>query len=412
MTGEDILFARLAYNLLDSGDVEEATKILEKGLRSYPSYAQAHYILAKCYMKQHLTDEARVELERVLRYDPNHANAIKDLSSLHFLNGFQDLYKEYLFKLFTLNPLNEEILDEVKKLGEYKIWTATALEPPVVGDQTETYEEPAAVPDKTDEAQTENEAEAISQKAEEDLFPEKVDLSQFDNIQDDFTTILHGSLEHPGIQEPTTEIDFDMLKSKEEIFGEEESGHIEEVKDNQDEQSVSQDDSVGDDEELVIKQINATDEHLQINEEVGKNVPKDLMHLINPTSQSEISENESEEFEEKIKFDSREQEDSANEIEKLLQQQSESAKKIKEDQTEANLPVTDFDHLQDEEEGKFEKPKIISQTLGEILVSQKKYSEAKSVFEALKEKSPSNKSLDIKIAYLNKIIGLEQKSKS
>jgi hypothetical protein len=36
--------------------------------------------------------------------------------------------------------------------------------------------------------------------------------------------------------------------------------------------------------------------------------------------------------------------------------------------------------------------------------------EAKAVFEALKEKQPKNKSLDVKITYLDKIIGLEKRS--
>jgi uncharacterized protein HemY len=68
--------------------------------------------------------------------------------------------------------------------------------------------------------------------------------------------------------------------------------------------------------------------------------------------------------------------------------------------------------MSEEEDEKFEQPRIISQTLGEILVSQKKYTEAKSVFEALREKQPQNKSLDVKIAYLDQIIGLEKVGKS
>ena len=50
--------------------------------------------------------------------------------------------------------------------------------------------------------------------------------------------------------------------------------------------------------------------------------------------------------------------------------------------------VSNVDDFSDEEDDKFEQPKIISQTLGEILVSQQKYAEAKAVFEALKEKQP------------------------
>ena len=118
LPGGEILFARLATNLLESGEVEEATKICEKGLKKFPTYAQAHYVLARCYLKKNMADEARSEFERVLRYDPNHLNAIKNLSEIHFANGFQDLYKEYLVKLYTLDPLNEEIQSEINKLKE------------------------------------------------------------------------------------------------------------------------------------------------------------------------------------------------------------------------------------------------------------------------------------------------------
>jgi hypothetical protein len=78
----------------------------------------------------------------------------------------------------------------------------------------------------------------------------------------------------------------------------------------------------------------------------------------------------------------------------------------------AEESILNSDEFPDEDDDKFEQPKIISQTLGEILVSQQKYVEAKAVFEALKEKQPDNKALDLKIEYLDRIIGLEKKGKS
>ncbi len=62
-----------------------------------------------------------------------------------------------------------------------------------------------------------------------------------------------------------------------------------------------------------------------------------------------------------------------------------------------------------EENDVLTQPKIVSQTLGEILVSQKKYTQALKVFELLKDQHPENKSLEKKIAFLKKIILLEQK---
>ena len=55
------------------------------------------------------------------------------------------------------------------------------------------------------------------------------------------------------------------------------------------------------------------------------------------------------------------------------------------------------------------QPKIVTQTLGEILVSQKKYLEALSVFETLQEQNPDNKNITKKVDFLKKIVTLEQK---
>ena len=102
LSGDDLLFARQAYELFQKGEYEKASKLCEQGLKKFPTYATAHYILARCYMKQRRTDEARAEYERVLRYDPNHLKALRDLAGIHFSNGFQDLYKDYLKKLISM----------------------------------------------------------------------------------------------------------------------------------------------------------------------------------------------------------------------------------------------------------------------------------------------------------------------
>ena len=134
--GKEILFAHFASNLLKSGDTDAAIKVCERGLKKFPTYAQAHYILARCYIKKKLNDEARAELERVLRYNPNHVKAVRDLAGLYFANGFQDLYKEYLMQLYTLDPMNDKVIQEAKKLGEFKLWSPTDIsESPVDSGQ-------------------------------------------------------------------------------------------------------------------------------------------------------------------------------------------------------------------------------------------------------------------------------------
>jgi tetratricopeptide (TPR) repeat protein len=391
--GGDILFARLAQRLLESGDVEEATKICEKGLRKYPTYAQAHYILARCYMKQYKSDEARTELERVLRYDPNHVNAIKDLSSIYFINGFQDLYKEYLLKLFVLCPLNEEIIDEVKKLGDYEHWSPV----PVISEIVKPKKVPPPAPK---EAEAGKGTAEYAKPASVSVFPEKVDLSQFDNLQDDFTTILHGNLELPGKRLQFDSSDIELIKSREEIFAEENLLKEDQESDNDEE---LMDELLGDNEELVTKEIGP---HGRPDDQT-----KEPEIIITGDQAHPVSSQKTKKGKETALFPKAD-----NKPEKPIKEIKTEIIEIKEMPVAAakapETPVSDFNHLQDEEDSHFEQPKIISQTLGEILVSQQKYAEAKSVFEALKEKHPDNKSLDVKIAYLDRIIGLEKSGKS
>lgn len=295
--GKEILFAHLASNLLKSGELDEAIKLCEKGLKKFPTYAQAHYILARCYIRKKLNDEARAELERVLRYDPNHIKAIRDIAGLYFANGSQDLYKEYLMQLFTLDPINENVIQEAKKLGEYELWLAVK-KGPVSPEPAKEIDLENEDKDQKDNVFIEPEKENASLYEPDPIFPDKIDLSQFDNVKDDFTTILHGKLEYSGkIAQSEPDKDPDLA-----------------------------------------------------------DITKDIIE------------------------------------EPAIEDKADSSP--------------------DEEEEKFEQPKIISQTLGEILVSQQKYTEAKAVFEALKEKQPDNKALDLKIEYLDRIIGLEKKGKS
>jgi len=400
LPGSDILFARLAQRLMESGEVEEATKICEKGLRKYPTYAQAHYVLASCYMNQHMADEARIELERVLRYDTNHVNAIKDLSSIYFINGFQDLYREYLLKLFVLCPLNEEIIDEVRKLGDYEHWAASPLEAEKPEITAPPRVEPKASEDK--KVQTSDKPPVKLPESDDTLFPEKVDLSQFDNLQDDFTTILHGNLDQTVTRPQSEAAGSDLNLRQDDIFADESEADVDQYAESEDE---TMDELLGDDEELIVEKQKPT-------EVAEENRP--APEIIIPRDREQAADKILKEAEPKAAETTRPgQPKGPKEEIPVPPLESIDIKEMPAAKEKSPAPaVSDFNHLQDDDETHFEQPKIISQTLGEILVSQKKYAEAKSVFEALKEKHPQNKTLDVKISFLEKIINMEKGSKS
>ena len=373
--GKEILFAHFASNLLKSGELDKAIKVCEKGLKKYPSYAQAHYILARCYIRKKMNDEARAELERVLRYDPNHIKAIRDLAGLYFTNGFQDLYKEYLMQLFTLDPINENVIQEAKKLGEYKLWS------PVINEVVDPEPEPEidSIINSEPEIDSSEEKDSVFVEPEKEkpvlsetdaVFPDKIDLSQFDNVEDDFTTILHGKLEYSGkIAQSQQDKDKDLADV---------TRHFTEKPEIENEKAQpSFNIQTGADKETSSKQTDK--DHLSVD---SGSAPREDDQLFKPDISGNLSPS------------------SANFSDEILTNQEQ------EDESLMNS-----DEFPDDDEDKFEQPKIISQTLGEILVSQQKYVEAKAVFEALKEKQPENKALELKIEYLDRIIGLEKKGK-
>ena len=50
----EILFARVASNLLRAEKVDDAKQLCEDGLKQFPTYAPGHFVLAKCYLAKKL----------------------------------------------------------------------------------------------------------------------------------------------------------------------------------------------------------------------------------------------------------------------------------------------------------------------------------------------------------------------
>jgi len=315
--GMEILFARVASNLLRKGNVDEAINICENGLKKFPAYAHAHYVLASCYLSKKRQNEAKNEFERTLKLDPGHLRARKDLTDLYHELGMEDAYKQNLQSLSYLDPLNREITKRVKELGISIPWP--------------------------------KEAPAAKESAGETPKIEKVDLSQFDNRKDDFISIISGKQSEggePGSVENDTAVD--------ETGGTEENG----------------------------KPIDYEDLDELKFENSGNEDEKKDDRWIRPEDNGEATEII---------------------ISKTGTDQKNSGGKLK------IKPGRDSDNPDNDEDKESTNPKIVSQTLGEILVSQKKYTQALKVFELLQEQHPDNKGLEKKITFLRKIISLEQK---
>lgn len=104
-------YAHLADCFFESGDsdeLERAIAILEIGIKNFPRDTNGHFILGKCYHKMGDIKNAKSELERTLKYYPNHMGAYKLLLELNEADGLTQVnenLKSYIKIFDPLSPL-------------------------------------------------------------------------------------------------------------------------------------------------------------------------------------------------------------------------------------------------------------------------------------------------------------------
>lgn len=432
--GKGILFARVASDLLKNGKIEQCLQVCEAGVKQFPNYAQGHFILAKCYQENDMVEEARTEYERVLNYDSAHLGALKGLAKLFHASGMDNLYKDYLYRLITQDPLNELMIKEAQEQGVYDQWRTDSSRPfsevekitaDEIGNETESTE--IEVKDTEDE------------KTEEKTPDEnKMDLSQFENQDDDFNTIMDGLIQESiedsedkeninyihdlqtpveieselmAEEKPILDYEQDELDDDEDLeFMEKESPFMEmDFSDDKKATEGQETESTIDDEESSakpekLKSEKLSEDHVPGSEEIE-------MAFKDETDEFDLKEKDEDETE-KIEFDAGSEEEFNLDINSLPDSDK---TEIMDEKLLSDTGDESTKSDQDEEipdgENPYLKQKIISQTLGEILVSQKKYKEAKQVFEALKEQQPENQNINKKIEILDKIIELDKGDK-
>jgi tetratricopeptide (TPR) repeat protein len=82
-----IAFAALAEEYRRAGRFEEAIAACRTGLQRHPSYISAHVTLGRALLEVGDYEEAREELELVLRVAPENLAAIRGLAEIHHRRG-------------------------------------------------------------------------------------------------------------------------------------------------------------------------------------------------------------------------------------------------------------------------------------------------------------------------------------
>ncbi|OFW06890.1 MAG: hypothetical protein A3H96_14605 [Acidobacteria bacterium RIFCSPLOWO2_02_FULL_67_36] len=82
-----IAFAALAEEYRRAGRFEDAIQTCVTGLQRHPAYLSAHVTLGRALIEVGRYDEAREELEHVLRAAPENLAAIRGLADIHHRSG-------------------------------------------------------------------------------------------------------------------------------------------------------------------------------------------------------------------------------------------------------------------------------------------------------------------------------------
>jgi tetratricopeptide (TPR) repeat protein len=85
-----IAFAALAEEYRRAGQHEEAIATCKAGLRRHPAYLSAHVTLGRALIEVGQYEEAREELEHVLKVAPENLAAIRGLAEIHQRLGHPD----------------------------------------------------------------------------------------------------------------------------------------------------------------------------------------------------------------------------------------------------------------------------------------------------------------------------------
>jgi Flp pilus assembly protein TadD len=85
-----IAFAQLAEEYRRGGDYQQAITICREGLARHPGYLSAQVTLGRALIELGQFDEARAELELVLRAAPDNLAAIRALAGIHEQLGDAD----------------------------------------------------------------------------------------------------------------------------------------------------------------------------------------------------------------------------------------------------------------------------------------------------------------------------------
>src|SRR5262245_40844882 len=135
-----IAFAQLAEELRRAGDYEESVQTCRTGLAIHPGYLSARVTLGRALIELNQLDDARTELELVLKSAPENLAALRGLGEIHHRNGDLPAALAQYRSALALARNDPDLEETVAQLARQ----VEPSEAPADGDETTSFD---AVPE-------------------------------------------------------------------------------------------------------------------------------------------------------------------------------------------------------------------------------------------------------------------------
>lgn len=218
---DNILFAHKAALLLDDNMVDDALNLCEMGVKKFPFYAEGHYVLGRCYQMFERYDDAKNEFERTLIFAPGHVRAMGALAYVFYKKKLKKMGNRYLLKNAVHEPNNQELIEYLESQGLYgQLFKSPIIESQLSADLDgflpdegekedlrERVEKTFGMSDETKRILKKDQVDLAEESyKDQDTFEVKniidsldegdatpktgIDLSQYANVEDDFSTLM------------------------------------------------------------------------------------------------------------------------------------------------------------------------------------------------------------------------------
>jgi len=139
-----VAFAALAEEYRRAGRLDEAVNTCRAGLARHPNYVSARVTLGRALLDQGQLEDARHELEAVLRVAPENLAAVRGLADIHRRRGELAEALEQLGRALVLAPQDRDLQETVNELEQAVAPPTPRPEVPVVPGGEPSGEAPVA----------------------------------------------------------------------------------------------------------------------------------------------------------------------------------------------------------------------------------------------------------------------------